>query len=191
MGQKYASYNTSGILAGFYDSVDSPVPPGVTAIPITDAEWQDALGCPYRPITVVNGALIIPSGPTLGQAQSAQNAILQSSAQKAEQAPLTYTTAGGVVATFLMTPHQWTKFMGAYLKYVVKGDVLPSGYAFYDQNGKPVPVTVADISGIFDAGMAQIEGAMSKLSGLVGQVEVPGSQPSNKPSASPPDTPSL
>ncbi len=111
-----------------------------------------------------------PSSVLLEQAQSAQIGILQSSAQKAEQTPLTYTTSGGIVATFLMTPHQWTKFMGAYLKYVVKGDPLPSGYAFYDQNGKPVPVTVADISGIFDAGMAQIEGAMSKLSGLVGQV---------------------
>ena len=61
--------------------------------------------------------------------------------------------------------------MGAYLKYVVKGDALPSGYAFFEQNGKSVAVTVADISGIFDAGMAQIEGAMSKLSSLVAQVE--------------------
>ena len=54
---------------------------------------------------------------------------------------------------------------------MVKGDTFPSGYSFFDQNGKPVPVTVADISGIFDAGMAQIEGAMSKLSSLVAQVE--------------------
>ena len=171
MGQKYASYNTSGIVIGYYDSVDSPPPANATVIPITDNQWQEAISSPYQPITVENGNLVIPSGPTLAQAQSAQIALLQSAAQKAEQAPLTYTTSGGVTATFLMIPHQWTKFMGAYTKYVVKGDTLPSGYSFFDQNGKPVPVTVADISGIFNDGMAQIEGAMSKLSSLVAQVE--------------------
>lgn len=100
MGQKYAAYNSSGILSGFYDSVDSPVPSGVAAIPITDAEWQDALGCPYRPITVANGSLVIPSGPTLGQAQSAQIALLKTGYQTAINAPVSFTNAAGVTSTY-------------------------------------------------------------------------------------------
>ena len=145
---------------------DGTLPPGAVPCPQSVAE------SPYQYVPNGSGGYTnAPASVLLAQAQSAQIALLQSSAQKAEQAPLTYTTSGGVTATFLMTPHQWTKFMGAYTKYVVKGDALPSGYSFFDQNGKPVVVTVADISGIFDAGMAQIDGAMVKLAGLIAQVE--------------------
>lgn len=152
--------NGNGI--GSHTYVEEPSTYPSNEVPCTQAQAQNPT------LYQVVGGQIVES---LTAAQSAQIALLQSSAQKAEQAPLTYTTSGGVTATFLMTPHQWTKFMGAYTKYVVKGDTFPSGYSFFDQNGKPVPVTVADISGIFDAGMAQIEGAMSKLSSLVAQVE--------------------
>ena len=93
MGQKYAAYNTSGQLTGFYDSVDSPVPSGVTAIEITEAQWQAALASPY-PVTVANGVLTIPTGPTLAQAQSAQlSLIAQSQAQAVASVPV---TIGGV-----------------------------------------------------------------------------------------------
>ena len=154
--------DSNGNGMGSHTYVEEPSSYPSNEIPCTETQAQNPT------LYQVVGGQIVES---LTAAQSAQIALLQSSAQKAEQAPLTYTTSGGVTATFLMTPHQWTKFMGAYTKYVVKGDTFPSGYSFFDQNGKPVPVTVADISGIFDAGMAQIEGAMSKLSSLVAQVE--------------------
>ena len=154
--------DSNGNGMGSHTYVEEPSTYPSNEVPCTQAQAQNPT------LYQVVGGQIVES---LTAAQSAQIALLQSSAQKAEQAPLTYTTSGGVTATFLMTPHQWTKFMGAYTKYVVKGDTFPSGYSFFDQNGKPVPVTVADISGIFDAGMAQIEGAMSKLSSLVAQVE--------------------
>ena len=153
--------NGNGI--GSHAYVEEPSSYPANEAPCTQAQAQNP--SLYQ---VVNGQVV----ESLAAAQSAQIALLQSSAQKAEQAPLTYTTAGGVTATFLMSPHQWTKFMGAYTKYVVKGDALPSGYSFFDQNGKSVAVTVADISGIFDAGMSQIDGAMVKLAGLIAQVEV-------------------
>lgn len=75
MGQKYAAYSTSGSISGFYDSVDSPVPSGITAIEITEAQWQAALASQY-PVSVENGELVIPTGPTLAQAQSAQTALV-------------------------------------------------------------------------------------------------------------------
>ena len=171
MGQKYASYNSNFVVDGFYDSVDSPVPVGVTAIPITDAEWQSALSSPYQPVTVVNGVLNIPSGPTLAQAESSQIALLQSAFQQAEQAPVSLTLASGVTASFGMTPHDWTKIVGLYSKYVAKGIALPSGYQISDTNGALQAVTVADIENLFDAGETRMTGAIAKLASLVSQVE--------------------
>ena len=83
MGQKYASYSTSGTVNGFYDSLDSPPPAIASVIAITDSEWQSALSCAYPPVTVVNGALVIPTGPTLAQAKSIQTGILRTACQSA------------------------------------------------------------------------------------------------------------
>ena len=171
MGQKFASYNNDFVVDGFYDSIDSPVPTGVATIPITDAEWQAALSSPYQPVTVVNGVLNIPSGPTLAQAKSSQIALLQSAFQQAEQAPVSLTLASGVTASFGMTPHDWTKIVGLYSKYVAKGATLPSGYKIPDANGTLQAVTVADIENLFDAGETQMTGAIAKLASLASQVE--------------------
>lgn len=78
MGQKYAAYNASGQITGFYDSVDSPVPSGVDAIKITEAQWQECLSA--QGWTVVNDTLTAPPALTaaeiLAQAQSAQIALV-------------------------------------------------------------------------------------------------------------------
>jgi len=60
MGQKFAAYNASGVVVGYYDDVDSPVPSGVSAIAISDAEWQSAYAA-QPPYTVSNGVLQSPS----------------------------------------------------------------------------------------------------------------------------------
>ncbi len=75
MGQKYAAYNSSGAVIAFYDSKDSPPPATANVIDITDSGWQAALASTY-PVSVENGAMVIPSGPTLAQAQSAQIALV-------------------------------------------------------------------------------------------------------------------
>ena len=75
MGQKSASYNSSGAVVAYYDSVDSPPPASATVIKITESQWQSAISSPY-PVTVENGDLVIPTGPTLAQAQTAQKAIV-------------------------------------------------------------------------------------------------------------------
>ncbi|ONR50514.1 hypothetical protein A8E25_09900 [Burkholderia cenocepacia] len=78
-GQKYAAYEADpGPITGFYDSIISPVPTGVSAIAITDDEWQQAVET--HGYTVSNGALVAPAAPTtaqlLAQAQTTQNAVL-------------------------------------------------------------------------------------------------------------------
>jgi hypothetical protein len=65
MSQKYAAYNKSGSIIGFYDNVDSPVPSGVSAIKVTDAEWQTCLSTPGY--TVVNSTLTAPLPPTAAE----------------------------------------------------------------------------------------------------------------------------
>ena len=70
-----------------------------------------------------------------------------------------------------MSPHDWTKIVGLYSKYVAKGIALPSGYKIPDVNGVLQSVTVTDIENLFDAGETQMTGAIAKLASLVGQVE--------------------
>jgi hypothetical protein len=79
MGQKYAAYAINlGPITGFYDSVDSPVPVGITVIEITDAQWQTCLSTPGY--TIANGALVAPVPPTdaqlLSTAQVSQISIV-------------------------------------------------------------------------------------------------------------------
>lgn len=76
MGQKFAAYNAQGAIIGFYDSFDSPLPSGVEAIEITDAEWQTCLTS-QLPYTVENGALTAPTAAQLA-AQQAPQAIASS-----------------------------------------------------------------------------------------------------------------
>lgn len=87
MGQKYAAYDSNGAIVAFYDSVDSPVPDGVTAIEITDAEWLAAIQTSAVGYTVVDGVLTAPAAKTdaelLAEAQASQKATLYSSCSAA------------------------------------------------------------------------------------------------------------
>ena len=116
---------------------------------------------------VVNGVLV----ESLPAAQATQKALLQSAFQKAEQSPISIALASGVTTSFGMTPHDWTKIVGLYSKYVAKGVTVPSGYQIPDASGVLQAITVADIENLFDAGETQMTGAISKLASLIGQVE--------------------
>jgi hypothetical protein len=80
MSQKYAAYNAQGVIIGYYDSVDSPVPTGINAVPITQAQWQSALSAIQGAYTVVNGIFTPPTPPTpaqlLATAQNAQATVV-------------------------------------------------------------------------------------------------------------------
>jgi hypothetical protein len=88
MGQKYAAYNAQGAITGFYDGAISPVPDGVNAIEITDAQWQTCLSNPGY--TVADGALVAPTPP----APPTTAQLLVQSAQTALSTGLTITLSG-------------------------------------------------------------------------------------------------
>ncbi|MDY7792763.1 phage tail assembly chaperone [Burkholderia ubonensis] len=43
MGQKQAACDAKGFVIAFYDTVDSPAPPGVNVVDISDDEWHELI----------------------------------------------------------------------------------------------------------------------------------------------------
>ena len=153
--------NGNGIGSNKYYQNQEPSYPS-NEFPCTEAQAQNPTA--YQ---VVNGKIV----ESLTAAQTAQIALLQSAFQQAEQAPVSLTLASGVTTSFGMTPRDWTKIVGLYSKYVANKAILSSGYQIPDIKGVLQAVTVTDIENLFDAGEAQLNGALIKLSTLVGQVE--------------------
>ncbi len=119
---------------------------------------------PYTPPTPTATEL-------LSDARSKQAGVIRVSASTAEHTPLAFTNAAGIASTFPMDPHSWTKYLGAYTRYVVHGVALPSNFAFSDTNGRAVAMTVADIDAFFGAGTLQIETALTTMETLLSQIE--------------------
>ncbi len=162
------AWTPTGIITGTGFTPDGTLPQG--AIVCTKEQAKNAsqyvVDTSTIPPTVVNA----PSAILLAQAQSRQIALLQSAFEKAEQAPVSLTLASGITASFGMTPHDWTKIVGLYSKYVVKGDPIPSNYPLPDVNMVLRTVTKADIDNLFEAGKTQIDNAVSKLASLLESV---------------------
>jgi len=68
MGTKLAAYDSSGNIIGYYDTDDSPLPFGLMAIEITDAQWQECISSPGW--IVVDNALVAPPAASLNQVQA-------------------------------------------------------------------------------------------------------------------------
>ena len=150
----------NGMSARFYPEEPTSYPSN--EIPCTEA--QAKIPAAYQ---VVNGQIV----ESLSYAKTSQIALLQSAFQQAEQTPVSLTLASGITTSFGITPHDWTKIVGLFAKYVAKGITLPSGYQIPDANGTLQSVTVADIENLFNAGETQMTGAIAKLASLVGEVQ--------------------
>ena len=161
-------WTPAGIITGTGSTPDGTIPQG--AIVCTEEQAKNAsqyvVDTSTTPPTVVNA----PSAVLLAQAQASQIALLQSAFEKAEQAPVSLTLASGVMTSFGMSSHDWTKIVGLYSKYVVKGDPIPSNYQLPDVNMVLRTVTKVDIDNLFEAGKAQIDNAASKLASLLESV---------------------
>lgn len=152
MGKKYAVYNSDGQITGFYDSADSPVPPGVPAIAITTAEWQQCLANPGY--TVQAGALIAPAAPTpaqlLAQAQVVQMQVLESAYTAAIQGPVNYTSVGGIAQTY-QANEKSVRRLEQMLNVFAKAQATPSGFYWVAADNVRVPFTFADLQGLAEA----------------------------------------
>ena len=163
------SWTPSGLITGTGFTPDGTIPKG--AIPCTEAQAKTPSAYLVDISTTPHTVVDAPTSVLLAQAQASQIALLQSAFQQAEQSPVSVTLASGITTSFGMTPHDWTKIVGLYSKYVAKGIALPSGYQIPDANGTLQAVTVTDIENLFNAGETQMTGAIAKLASLVAQVQ--------------------
>ena len=162
------AWTTTGQITGTGVTPDGTIPKGAVVCTEEQAKntSQYAVDTSTTPPTVVNA----PSAVLLAQAQASQIALLQSAFEQAEQAPVSLTLASGITASFGMIPHDWTKIVGLYSKYVVKGDPIPSNYPLPDVNMVLRTVTKTDIDNLFEAGKSQIDNAVLKLASLLESV---------------------
>lgn len=105
MGKKFAAYDAQGTITAFYDDEDSPAPEGVSAIEITDDQWQGCLCTPGH--KVVGGSLVAPAPPStaelLAAAQIAQVTILNNACASA--------IVAGFASSALGAPHTYPSKM--------------------------------------------------------------------------------
>ncbi len=162
MGKKFAAYDAQGSITAFYDDEDSPAPEGVSAIEITEDQWQGCLCTPgYK---VVGGHLVAPPPPTAAQilaaAQASQIAIIESAYQAAIQQPVSYmsTTFQADLAS-----------QDVLAKSLVPGAV-PASFFWLDANNNQVPMTFAQLQGLAGAMLTQGQAAFAKKTGLKQQI---------------------
>ena len=174
-------------LTGSQGAQPSPLEPGVFLVPafataevppnipsgqkavfnISTQAWT------LQPISL-SSAPSTPPIPTLQEAQSAQMAIIAEACLAAQANPLPFTTSGGVSANFPLDSASLAKYLGAYVKYYVKGTAFPSGastYTFYSVTGSGVPMTVVDIENFFNAVEIQINSALAKQERLFTEIQ--------------------
>jgi len=163
VGQKIAAFDGNGNIVAFYDSVDSPVPAGITnTVNLTDAQWQACINTPgYK---VVSGALVAPPAPTAAQllasAQAAQIEIIEAAYQNAIQQPVSY----------MSTAFQADlDSQGVLAKSLVAGSV-PVGFFWLDANNTQVSMTFAQLQGLAGAMLVQGQTAFAKKTGLKQQI---------------------
>lgn len=162
------SWTPSGLITGTGFTPDGTIPKG--AIPCTEAQAKTPSAYLVDISTTPHTVVDAPTSVLLAQAQASQIALLQSAFQQAEQSPVSLTLASGITASFGMTSHDWTKIVGLYSKYVVKGDPIPSNYPLPDVNMVLRTVTKTDIDNLFEAGKSQIDNAVLKLASLLESV---------------------
>lgn len=168
MGQKYAAYNAQGAITGFYDDVDSPVPKSVTAIEITDAQWQTLLSTPGY--SVSGGALVAPSSAfLLTQAQTAQIGMLTQAYAAAIAQSVSYTSKAATVKTYQADPDSRGKLSDMLLA-CSGAQATPPGFYWVALDNAQVPFVYTDLQGLAVAMGAQGFTAFAHLQTLKAEV---------------------
>lgn len=167
MGQKYAAYDASGAILAYYDSVDSPVPAGMTdVIEITDEQWLTCISTPGW--TVANGELVEPTAPTAADLLAAEQDA-QWIAIKAERDRRTQ-TGGYYVASvskwFNSDPFSRTQQLGL-LMYAAN---MPAGIKWKTMDGSFVTMTPALAQAVFAAAGASDQALFTYAEALYARV---------------------
>ncbi|WP_158602104.1 DUF4376 domain-containing protein [Pararobbsia silviterrae] len=157
---------------GFYDSEDSPVPTGTNVIEITDAQWSAAIQNTTG-FKVVSGVLVSVT-PTAAQllatAQTTQKLVIDAAYADAIQQNVSFTTAAGVTETFEADSDSQTLLVSATQGYTIAG-ATPAGFYWVAADNTQVPFTLADLTGLYQATLAQGWEAFQKRQTLKSQID--------------------
>lgn len=151
--ERYALVDASGVVENvvMWDGGEDWSPPqGFTAVQSDTA----AIGSTYA-----NGAFSGPPAPqvvvlTLGQAQALQISMINAAYASAVAQPVSYAATCGVTKTFQADSLSQTTLMQATQGYNLAGAV-PSGFYWVSADNTQVPFTLADLSGLYQAMLAQ------------------------------------
>lgn len=166
--QRYALVDSSGVVDNvvMWDGGEDWAPPqGFTTVQSDIA----AIGWTYA-----NGTFSAPEPQpvvlTLAQAQTAQAALLNAAYASAVVQPVSYTSKGGVTKTFQADSASQTTLMQATQGYTLTGAV-PNGFYWVSADNTQVPFTLADLSGLYQAMLAQGWDAFQKKQSLKAQIK--------------------
>jgi hypothetical protein len=138
---------------GWYDTEEfnySSLPAAADLLELTPAQWESRASTPF----VDKGTLVPPPPPTpaqlLAQAQAAQIATLQAAYQQAIQAPVSYTSKGGVTKIYQADPSSVANLQSMLLSFGAT-QTVPSGFYWVAADDTQVPFTYADLQGLAQA----------------------------------------
>jgi hypothetical protein len=109
-------------------------------------------GC--TPITDAQADAIQNPPMTLAQAQAAQTAAMYAAYQNAITQAVSFTTAGTVTKTFQADTGSQMVLMQATQGYMAAG-LVPTGFYWVAADNTQVPFTLADLTGLYAAMLAQ------------------------------------
>ncbi len=151
---KYAAYDETGTIIGFYDSKDSPVPAGVKAIKITHAEWEQTIHG-EQGWTVMNGKLTPPSlEHKLKCAKSRQVASLRREYRQHMNVEVEFTTSYGVTALYRFGTTRTPSGANAHdlLKSIVQqGSSCWTNGHWFDRDNTPRVFSFEDLVRLLDS----------------------------------------
>lgn len=148
---KYAHFNAAAnpapVIAWYdTDSGEWPNLPGSDyLLELTDAQWA-ARGPGWQ---VQDRQLVAVPSVDLATAKAAQLALIDAAYDAASQAPVSY------MGTVFQADEISQRIMGRTISAVPLGSNLPSGFAWFDANNNPVPMTCAQLQGLAAAVLAQ------------------------------------
>lgn len=169
MGQKFAAWDAEGGRLVFYDSDDSPVPDGVTAIEVSDSQWMTCLKTPGY--VIANGVLVPPSDEyLLAAAKAAQFAAIDQACAAAVREPVTFKNAAGLSKTYAADASSQATLIQAAQGYGISGEV-PSGFFWGAADGANVPFTLGDLRDLNQAMLDQSWAASQKRKALKDRID--------------------
>jgi hypothetical protein len=133
-------------------------------------ECEQQVAQNYTGYTVSNGQIVPPTdAQVLAAAQVEQAEAIMAAYQTAISQPVSFTTAGGMTKTFQADPDSQTLLVATTQGYTLAGAV-PSGFYWVSADNTEVPFTLADLSGLYAATLAQGWLAFQKKQALKAQI---------------------